>query len=154
MGHNGRGQVSIEYLIVASLVLLFLVVMGVMLYQKYTEWADMRTYLAGRTAAITTAESIDQVATAGDGYWQTFTIRSRYVGDEFNVTFKPNNPTVFIEMQGMTMHVPLLTSNISCNIPACNTTPEGIVLHLNNTASLRVINNHNQIYIDQVQIAA
>lgn len=153
MGHNSSGQVSLEYLIVTSLVLLFLVVMGVMLYQKYTEWADMRTYLAGRTAAITVAESIDQVTTEGDGYWQTFTIRSRYPGDDFNITFKPNNPTVFIEMQGMTLHVPLLTSNISCNISACKTTADETVLHLNNTASLRVINNQNQIYIDQLQIS-
>jgi uncharacterized protein (UPF0333 family) len=94
---KNKAQVSLEYLIVTSLVLLFLVVMGVILYQKYTEWADLRTQLAGRSAANTMAESINQVVTSGDGYWQTLSVRSRYPGDEFNITFKRNEPTVFID---------------------------------------------------------
>ena len=98
MRTNNKAQVSLEYLIVTSLVLLFLVVMGVIIYEKYTEWADLRTHLTGRSAANTMAESINQVVTEGDGYWQTLSIRSRYPGDEFNITFKRNEPTVFIDL--------------------------------------------------------
>jgi hypothetical protein len=146
---NNKAQVSLEYLIVTSLVLLFLVVMGVILYQKYTEWADLRTHLAGRSAANTLAESINQVVIAGDGYWQTFSVRSRYPGDEFNITFKRNEPTVFIDMQDMTMHAPLLTTNVSCCPPLCTTAGEKTILHLNTTLSTKVINKRNQIYIGQ-----
>lgn len=150
MRRNSKGQVSLEYLIVTSLVLLFLVAMGIILYQKYTEWADLRTYLAERTVVNTVADSINQVVIAGDGYWQTFTISSGYPGVVFNVTFKPNEPTVFISMQGMTMHAPLLTSNISCgtNYSSCITTADGtVIIQLNNTLYMQASNYHNQIAI-------
>jgi|WetSurMetagenome_2_1015567.scaffolds.fasta_scaffold05839_3 uncharacterized protein (UPF0333 family) len=150
MSFKNKAQVSLEYLIVTSLVLLFLVVMGVILYQKYTEWADLRTHLVGRAAANTMAESINQVVTAGNGYWQTFSVRSRYPGDEFNITFKRNEPTVFIDMQDMTMHAPLLTTNVTCCLSICSTVGEKTTLQLNNTLSTRVINHGNVIYIGQV----
>ena len=150
MRTNNKAQVSLEYLIVTSLVLLFLVVMGVIIYQKYTEWADLRTHLTGRTAANTMAESINQVVTAGNGYWQTLSIRSRYPGDEFNITFKRNEPTVFIDLQDMTMHAPLLTTNISCCLPICTTVGETTILKLNTTLSTKVINHGNVIFIGQI----
>lgn len=150
MRNNDKAQVSLEYLIVTSLVLLFLVVMGVILYQKYTEWADLRTHLSGRSAANTMAESINQVVIAGDGYWQTLTVRSRYVGDEFNITFKRNEPAVFIDMHDMTMHAPLLTANVSCCLSICTFDGERTILPVNTTLSTRVINRHNQIYIGAV----
>jgi uncharacterized protein (UPF0333 family) len=147
---KNKAQVSLEYLIVTSLVLLFLVVMGVILYQKYTEWADLRTQLAGRSAANTMAESINQVVTSGDGYWQTLSVRSRYPGDEFNITFKRNEPTVFIDMQDMTMHAPILTTNITCCLSICTTSGEKTTLRLNNTLSTKVINQGNVIFIGQL----
>jgi uncharacterized protein (UPF0333 family) len=152
MNLKNKAQVSLEYLIVTSLVLLFLVVMGVILYQKYTEWADLRTQLVGRSAANTMAESINQVVTAGDGYWQTLSVRSRYKGDEFNITFKRNEPTVFIDMQDMTMHAPLLTTNITCCLSICVNEPVSgkTILPLNNTLSTKVINRGNVIFIGQV----
>lgn len=149
-GKRSKAQVSLEYLIVTSLVLLFLVVMGVILYQKYTEWADLRTHLAGRAAANTMAESINQVVASGDGYWQSFTVRSRYPGDEFNITFKRNEPTVFIDLQDMTMHAPLLTSNVTCCLPACTYDGERTVLYMNTTLTSKVINYRNQIYIGSI----
>lgn len=150
MNLKNKAQVSLEYLIVTSLILLFLVVMGVILYQKYTEWADLRMHLAGRTAANTMAESINQVVTSGDGYWQTFSVRSRYPGDEFNITFKRNEPTVFIDMQDMTMHAPLLTMNVTCCLPICVINGEKTILQLNNTLTTKVINRGNVIFIGQV----
>ena len=152
MRTNNKAQVSLEYLIVTSLVLLFLVVMGVVIYQKYTEWADLRTHLTGRTAANTMAESINQVVAEGDGYWQTLSVRSRYPGDEFNITFKRNEPTVFIDLQDMTMHAPLLTTNVSCCLPTCVFEPVNgtTILHLNTTLSTKVINHGNVIFIGQV----
>ncbi|MFZ2456801.1 MAG: hypothetical protein WAX07_10025 [Candidatus Altiarchaeia archaeon] len=150
MNYKNKAQVSLEYLIVTSLVLLFLVVMGVILYQKYSEWADLRTHLAGRSAANTVAESINQVVVSGDGYWQTFSVRSRYPGDEFNITFKRNEPTVFIDLQDMTMHAPLLTMNVTCCPPTCVIDGEKTILPINNTLSSRVINHGNVIFIGRV----
>jgi hypothetical protein len=154
MDLKNKAQVSLEYLIVTSLVLLFLVVMGVILYQKYSEWADLRTQLAGRSAANTMAESINQVVASGDGYWQTLSVRSRYPGDEFNLTFKRNEPTVFIDMQDMTLYAPLLTTNITCCPPLCVITGSGdnmkTILPLNNTLSTKVINRGNVIFIGRV----
>lgn len=154
MTPKNKAQVSLEYLIVTSLVLLFLVVMGVIISEKYTEWADLRTQLVGRSAANTMAESINQVVLSGDGYWQTLSVRSRYVGDEFNITFKRNEPTAFIEMQDMTMHAPLLTTNITCCPPLCVIVGSGdnmkTILPLNTTLSTRVINHGNVIFIGQV----
>jgi hypothetical protein len=95
------------------------------------------------------AESINQVVTAGDGYWQTFSLRSRYAGDEFNLTFKRNEPTVFVELQDMTMHAPLLTTNVTCCLPICTTDGEKTIVYLNTSMSSKVINRHNQIYIGE-----
>jgi hypothetical protein len=147
MRRDIRGQVSLEYLVVLSLILLFFVIMGVMLYQKYAEWANLRTYLAGRTAANTLAETIDQAVMSGDGYWQTFTIHSRYPGDEYNITFASKNPTVFVETEGMTLHAPILTGNINCTFSACSKTEDGFLLRLNDTVYLRASNRRNQIYL-------
>jgi len=146
---NNKAQVSLEYLIITSLLLLILIAMGIVLYQKYSEWADLRTHLAERTATNTIAETINQVVSSGDGYWQTFTVYSRYTGDEFNITFKRSEPAVFIETEDMTMHAPLLTANVTCCLPQCTSDGERTTLYLNAALSSKVINRRNQIYIGQ-----
>jgi uncharacterized protein (UPF0333 family) len=150
--HRGvRGQVSLEFLIVTSVVLLVLVVMGIVLYQKYVEYADLRLYVTGRNIANTVAENINQMSMVGDGYSESFTITPRYSGDEYNITFKKNEPTVFVSVQEMTWQAPLLTTEVYCCLPKiCTNYADKVVLYLNNTLSTRVINYQKKVYIGVV----
>ena len=146
-----KGQVSLEFLIVTSLVLLVLVVMGIVLYQKYVEYADLRLYVTGRNIANTLAGNINQMSMVGDGYSESFSIQPRYSGDEYNITFKKNEPTVFVSVQEMTWQAPLLTTEVYCCLPRiCTNFPDKVVLYLNNTLNTRVINYQKKVYIGGV----
>lgn len=143
---NNKGQISLEFLIVTSLVLLVLVVMGLVIFQKYSEWSAMRLHVTGRNLADNLADGINEISIVGHGYSQYVTLYTRFPGDEFNVTFKKGNPIVFVE-QDMTWHAPLLTSEVYCCLPSCETESDKTVLHINATKPLRIINYQNKIYL-------
>ena len=148
---KNKAQVSLEFLLVTSLVLLVLVVMGIVLYQKYIECSDLRLYVTGRNIANTLAGHINQMSMVGDGYSESFRIQPRYPGDELNITFKKKEPTVFVSAQEMTWQAPLLTTEVYCCMPAiCQNSPGKVVLYLNQTRTMRVINYQKKVYIGVV----
>ena len=147
---TNKGQISLEFLIVTSLVLLILVVMGMVIFQKYSEWSALRLHVTGRNLADNLADGINEISIVGHGYSQYVTLYTRYPGDEFNVTFKEGNPIVFVE-QEMTWHAPLLTSEVYCCLPnVCETAGDKTIVHINNTQSMRIINYQNKVYLGQI----
>lgn len=145
-----KAQVSLEFLVVMGLVLLIFSVMGYVIYQKYIELSDLRLYMTGRRIANTLAENINQINIVGEGYSQYLTLYTRYPGDEFNITFYRNEPTVFVEKE-MTWHAPLLTTEVYCCLPnICEMDVTRTIMHLNSTLSTEVINYNNTVYIGKV----
>jgi len=144
-----KGQISLEFLVVSSLVLLVLIVMGIVIYQKYQEWSALSLHVTGRNIANNLAEGINQVTMVGEGYSQYMELHTRYPGDEFNITFMRNDPVVFVERE-MNWYSPLITTEVYCCLNICKTETDKVVMTLNSTLKTRVINYQNRIYIGTI----
>lgn len=149
--YQRKAQVSLEFLVVVSMMLILFILMGIVVYQKYAQWSDLQLYLTGRNIAKNLAENINQVSTVGEGYSEYFTISPRYPGDEFNITFKRREPTVFVNVDVMSWQAPLLTAEVYCCLKICdNSDPDKVVMKLNQTLKTRVINYQKKIYIGRI----
>jgi hypothetical protein len=146
---RNKGQLSLEFLIVTSLVLLVLIVMGMVVFQKYSEWSALRLHVTGRNIANNLADGINEISIVGHGYSQYVNLYVRYPGDDFNVTFKKGNPIVFVE-QEMTWHAPLLTSEVYCCTSLCSVEGDKTMMHINATQAMRIINYRNRIYLGMI----
>ncbi|MBN2250470.1 MAG: LamG domain-containing protein [Candidatus Altiarchaeota archaeon] len=144
---NKKAQISLEFLIVTTLVLLLLVIMGIVIYQKYAEWAALKLHVTGRNIANNLADGINQIIIVGEGYSQHVNLRTRYAGDEFNLTFKKNDPLIFVERPEMTWYAPTLTTEIYCCLSSCERFENETHMYMNSSANIKITYYQDTIYV-------
>ncbi|MFH1721307.1 MAG: hypothetical protein ABH950_01740 [Candidatus Altiarchaeota archaeon] len=147
-----RGQVSIEFMIVTSIILLLFVIMGYVVNQKMRQAHDLKLDISGDAVTDQIASAINEVVSVGDGFSQKLVLPSKiYSEDEYRVRFFPNDSSVYVEAGPMTWSAPLYTTGVSCAIEECrykcNETPEETCMQIlkNKTFELEVTNRLGKI---------
>lgn len=151
---NRRAQVSIEFLVVASVILLLFVIMGYVINQKMRQAYDIKLDVEGQSVANDIAAVINQVVSVGDGFSQKLVLPADVMDTGvYHVRFYADDPTVYVEAGGMTWSAPLYTTNVSCAIDECiydiphwfpptyvhcNKTTDDICLEVNRSTQLEV----------------
>lgn len=146
-GSNRNAQVSIEFLMATSLILIIFMIMGFVIYQKYVAVTDIKIDIAGRHIANIIAGNINEISGAGDGYSQYLNLPAGIYGNSYVVEFYKDEPTVFVRSE-MTWSAPLFTTKINCNMAICSTSGGKIVMNINNSTMVKVINRNETIYLD------
>jgi hypothetical protein len=143
-----RGQASVEFLVVVSMLLILLGVAGLGLYKMYTEYVDLSLEMMGRDITLRMAENINQLVIVGDGYQKNFYLNTRYPGDEFNITISKTDSGVFVENERW-WSLPLLTNKVYCCNVSCGTDGENMTMRLNTTKMVQMVNHQGMIFVGQ-----
>ncbi len=119
-----KAQVSLEFIITLSIVLILLVVMGVVIHQKNAEITAINIDVQGKRVTDSIADNINEIYTVGDGYSTTFSLPENLYGDTgYMVAFYRDEPRVSVETDnGFSWSRPLATHEICCGASLCNCT--------------------------------
>ncbi|MFC2154740.1 hypothetical protein ACFLRC_04595 [Candidatus Altiarchaeota archaeon] len=145
---------SIEFMIVVSIILLVFIIMGYAINQKMREAYLLKFDISGRAVADQIADAINEIVSVGDGFSQKIVLPPRvYTAVNYTVHFYPDDPTVFVKAEDKTWSSPLYTTNISCAVEECrykcNQTPEEVCLNVdkNRTIELEASNRMGSVSI-------
>jgi len=144
-----KAQISVEFMVVTSIVLLTFMVMSFIIYFKYVEYSDLSLDLRGKEIAKKFAENINQMVIVGDGYAKYISLQVRYPGDEYNITVWRDKPELLVENR-WDWSVPLLTSKVYSCLPEAVSTCEKTVITVNSSKRIPIENHNNRVYIGPI----
>ncbi|MCK4491075.1 MAG: hypothetical protein KAU03_00520 [Candidatus Altiarchaeales archaeon] len=136
-----KSQVSMEFLVTLSIVLLIFIVSLLVLFNKHVASNDLRLEISTKRLANTVADNINEISAVGPGYSQQFTIPGTLYGNrEYSLVFYRHETRVEINA-GETSSSPLFTSNVGCSMTICNTSTKNITLTPTNQTRIRLWNS-------------
>lgn len=154
-----KGQVSIEFIIVLAITVLIFMVMGIVIYQKYSRTAELKISMHGNRVARMIADNINEISAVGSGYSLILNLPARLEGGwNYTISFFRSEPTVFMHGGGfirgdiLYWSAPLYTENIVCLLPECNNlcnaTPDETCLKVgDDSIDVRVVNEDGIIFL-------
>jgi len=153
-----RGQASVEFLVVLSIVVVILAMMGFFVYQKYVRGSELKIFVQGNRVINTVADNINEINAVGSGFSQYFTLpESLYGSREYTIHFFENESLAYLKggsfLRGIELHwsAPISTVEVECLRSECNTgcneTPLDHCLKVNGTMLVRAANDNGVVYL-------
>ena len=145
---NSKSQVSVEFLITISLVLLISIVMGALFHNKIILTSNFRKEIVVRDMVRELAENINTICMVGHGHSQYVTLPTSPLGDgSYEISLHRGEASVFIDMEEINKFAPLFTQQIECTMNACwtNKTANKTYLEVRTPQRVRIANLLNSI---------
>ncbi|MFH1402985.1 MAG: hypothetical protein ABIH11_01790 [Candidatus Altiarchaeota archaeon] len=157
---SNSSQVTVEFIAVMGILLMIFMMSSYVIYLKYVRTSDFKVYIDGLLAVTSIADNINTVNMVGDGYWMYFNIPARlYAFSDYNVSFFPDQPTVFVKgsafARGKTLYfsAPISTMRVECFLRhcngLCNVSVSERCIHVNESIDARVLRRQGRVYITE-----
>ncbi|MEA1924735.1 MAG: hypothetical protein U9M95_02595 [Candidatus Altiarchaeota archaeon] len=141
--NNSKSQVSVEFLVTLSLVLLISIVMGALFHNKIILTSNFRKEIVVRDIVRELAENINSICMVGHGHSHYVTLPTSPLGDgSYEISLHSGEASVFIDMEGINKFAPVFTQRIECTMDDCWTNQTASKTYLTVRKPTRVrINN-------------
>ncbi|MCX6695515.1 MAG: hypothetical protein NTU61_04405 [Candidatus Altiarchaeota archaeon] len=153
-----KGQASVEMVVTLGVILLVFILIGYVIFQRYSRTTDLKIYVTGQRIVNSLADNINSVNTIGDGYSMKVTLYPRMFSTlGYDIVFYRSEPTVFVHGEGFArsnilyFSSPISTSKVTCLMKecnnVCNNTESETCIKVNDTLNIMIVNYMNSIYI-------
>ena len=153
-----RGQASAEMIVTLGIILMVLMLIGYVIFQRWVRTTDLKIYITGQRIANSIADNVNTVRSIGDGFSMETTLPFRmYSTQGYEVVFYNEEPTVFVHggsfARSRTLYysAPISTSVVGCNLHECNnlcnTTETSICLQVNRSLDIKVKSHMDGVYL-------
>lgn len=153
MNKKKSAQVSMEFLVVFSIILIIFIITSFFLYQKVTQANEIKVNIAGKKISNSIAESINEVFIVGEGFSKILELPEKIFFDNYLVKFYSQEPSVFVFTERLSWSSPLSTPEINCTMSICSYS-NGVttinVVDLTSTLKIRIVNKDEKIYLEDV----
>jgi len=158
MNKPNRCQVSVELMVVTSVLITIFIIVGFMIYRNYVKTQDLKLHVFGNRLAKNIASQINALNVVGDGHATRMSLPERLLGGgNYTVNFYPGESSVFVEGGGFSwgpelkFSSPISTERVVCLLQQCkgqcNTTTENQCLQVNGTLDVRLVRYDGTVYI-------
>jgi len=145
--NKGKAQASMEFLITMSLILIIFIIIGFVIFQKFTSTTYMKFDIEGQDVANSIAEGINGMAIAGDGYYLYLTVPGDIQGMPYTVSFYVNESVLELSALDMNWASPLSTPYVNCTMDICSFDGQKTTMDVNESMRIKIENNDEVIYL-------
>ncbi len=141
-----KSQVSIEFLVTLSIILVISIVIGYLFYHKLVIITDIKKEIVAKRIIRGLAENMNDILMVGSGHsHQIILPKDIYGGGKYEIYFHNDEPSIFIKSGKINWFAPIFTQRIGCTMKRCKYKGNTTNILIENITNIRISNILNSV---------